>query len=146
MKHPQRITRLRQSPVTAVRRPAGLCGAALGLVLLAGCAGTEDTIGYLLVGPGDYQFYNCEDLAATAKKMRDRLQELDGLMAKSSKGPGGGLVNAMAYKPDYLNVRGELNEVRREATAKNCDVRQMAGEPARPAVAKPPSDLMKPRR
>jgi hypothetical protein len=120
--------------------------ALLGLLALGGCAGSEDMIGRVLVAPGDYQFYNCQQLASTAKSLGARMQELEQLMAKSSQGPGGGLVNAMAYKPDYLNVRGQLNEARREAASKNCDEQQMAGESAKPPAAKPPSDLMKPRR
>lgn len=146
MRHPQRNASIRNSASTAgIKLPALSCALA-GLFVLAGCAGSEDTIGRVLVGPGEYQFYNCQQLAASAKTLRTRLQELETLMAKSSKGAGGGLVNAMAYQPDYLSVRGELNELRRTAAAKNCDEREPAGDAAKSAAQKPPSDLVKPPR
>lgn len=129
----------------AHRRVTALACVLLAAAELAGCAGSEDTVGRVLVAPGGYDYYNCQQLASTAQSLRTRLQELEGLMGKSSQGAGGGLVNAMVYQPDYLNVRGQLNELRRTAAAKNCDERQIAGQPAKPAIPKPPPDLAKPR-
>ena len=144
MRHPRQNAPASSSANSVLLRQAALSCAVVALLVMGGCAGTEDTIGQVLVAPGYYEFYNCQQLAAAAKPLRVRLQELDELMTKSSSGAGGGLVNAMAYQPDYLSVRGQLNELSRTATAKNCDEREIAGQPAKPAVQKPPSDLTKP--
>ena len=39
---------------------------------------------------------------------------------KASRGPAGELVIASVYRPEYLTVKGELQELELMATQKNC--------------------------
>lgn len=89
-----------------------------------------------MVSPGKFALYTCPELAAKAKALAERQGELEGLIAKANEGAGGGLVSALAYRPDYLSVRGEIRDVREAAAEKHCDLSQagvgagMAGAPA----------------
>lgn len=96
-----------------------ILAAALAVFALAGCA-SDDTVGRVLVGTSNYTFFNCQDFAGAIKAKETRERELQGLMAKSSAGPGGGVVNEIAYRPDYLENHGELVQMRRAAAEKNC--------------------------
>jgi hypothetical protein len=103
-------------------RPAGLCSArlicALGLLLLAGCGTSASSF---LVDPGRYSVYHCKELAARAKELAKREQDLRELMGKASEGGGGTVIGAMAYRTDYETVLGEEKLVQRMAVEKKCD-------------------------
>jgi hypothetical protein len=92
--------------------------AALGL---AGCAGASSNFaGNAMVAPGAYNHYDCAQLAQTAVNLRTRQNELEQLMARASKGPGGDFVNTVTYRSDYEYTRGQYNEVMAAAANKNC--------------------------
>jgi hypothetical protein len=59
-------------------------------------------------------------------------------MAKASTGAGGGVVNAMAYRPEHAHVSGQIEAIHRVQADKNCPS-AAAPEPAAPppAAAKP---------
>jgi hypothetical protein len=46
---------------------------------------------------------------------------------KAEADTGGSVVNALAYKPEHISVRGSLDQVRRVEADKNC-------EPAKPGA------------
>ncbi len=98
--------------------------AALAAVLLAaslvGCTTTEEKLAGYYAEPGKYKFYPCAALAILVPPLKEREQELRALMAKAERGPGGGLVSAVAYRNDLLATRGELMEIERTAASKNC--------------------------
>ncbi|MCF8476896.1 MAG: hypothetical protein K9G60_07685 [Pseudolabrys sp.] len=108
----------------------------LAAVLLAGCSETggthEDRVGRLLVAPGKYTFYNCAQLAQAAEALRSREVELTALIAKAGPGAGGTMVSAVAYRPEYYQLRGEMNELRRETAEKNCKFVPGAAPPGAP--------------
>ncbi|HZL31619.1 MAG TPA: hypothetical protein VFC54_11260 [Pseudolabrys sp.] len=97
--------------------------AALGLALSA-CAGSpgtqEHTMESFLVPPDQYSIYNCAQLAQTTVAKQTRARELEALIAKAGTGAGGSFASAVAYRPEYYQVRGELNELRRREAEKNC--------------------------
>ena len=99
-------------------RFAVLCAA----LLAAGCAVPDDKLARMMVAPGKFSLYTCPDLVAKAKELAKRERELRGLMAKAGEGAGGGLVSALAYRPDYLSAQGEMRDVREAAAAKQCDL------------------------
>src|SRR5262249_17092174 len=70
--------------------------------------------------PGQYEFLNCEQLAAqrTARKARD--QQLKWLMDGAEKGTGGDFVNLIAYKADYITARKDLKVTGATARVKKC--------------------------
>jgi len=97
--------------------------------LLCGVAAAQDNdaaAARFLVAPGRYVLFNCQQLAVQATENQKRIRELEALMAKS----GSAFVNAMAYRPEYLQLRGELVDMRREAADKKCKI--IPGEKPRP--------------
>jgi hypothetical protein len=99
---------------------------------LTGCASTDpastDSAARFLVAPGKYAIYNCAQIKEQSKTKAAREQELEGLMARASASSGGRLVNAVAYRPEYVTLRGELMDLRQAAADKKCDF--VPGEPA----------------
>lgn len=85
--------------------------------LVSGCTTDNDTRAErFLVAPGKYVLYNCQQLDEQARTNERRIHELESLMAKS----GSDFANDLAYRPEYLQQRGELADVRRQAAEKKC--------------------------
>ena len=93
--------------------------AAPAALALAGCASGDDA-GRFMVEPDRYVLYNCAELAVTAQANATRTHELEVLMAKAEASSGGKLVSGIAYQPEYIQLRGEMNELRKTAAEKNC--------------------------
>lgn len=92
---------------------AGALAAALG----AGTASADDAMwSHFLVAPGKFILFNCKQLDVQAKGNLTRMHELEALMARS----GSDFANAIAYKPEYLQLSGELADIQREAADKKC--------------------------
>jgi hypothetical protein len=107
--------------IAGVRCLAGGVGVALLAAALMGCAGiSEQTAIAAFVAPGKFDLYSCRDLEDRAKIVRLRQTELEQLMARSAQGPGGEFVNAIAYRNEYLQARGELQEIAKANTDKQC--------------------------
>jgi hypothetical protein len=70
--------------------------------------------------PGEYSFYNCEQLANQRTGWKAREQELKLLMDKASQGTGGAVVNAIAYQGDYVAATERLKVIEMTARNKNC--------------------------
>ena len=108
--------------------------------LLAGCSSqtstTEERMGSFLVAPGKFEFYTCAHLAQQTAAFKAREKELEGLIARAGPDAGGRFVSAMAYRPEYIQTRGNLVEVRRTEVAKNCPPTVVV-PPATPAAASP---------
>lgn len=108
------------------RSPSARLAVAGGaLLLLAACGSVndprEDRLGNFLVAPGKYQLYDCQQLAQTASGYITRERELREAKAKAEAAPGGEFVSALAYSGEYGQVRGNIDELRREVTEKKCD-------------------------
>lgn len=99
---------------------AALCGA-------AAASADDDMMTNFLVAPGKYVLFNCQQLDVAAKLNRTRMAELEALMARS----GSELANAIAYRPEYLQLRGEMADMRREAAEKKCKNTPGGGAPQR---------------
>ena len=101
-------------------------------VCLAGCTTSDDStvpddrVGRFLVAPDKFTLYNCPELAVRAKANSAREKELHGLMAKAGPGADGRLVSTIAYRPEYLELRGEMNELRQHRRRQELQIR--AGE------------------
>lgn len=99
---------------------------ALGLLTaLSGCGGgsgftAEDRAGRMLIAPGKYMLYGCDEIAQAAVISAARAEVLEQMMAKASVDAGGRFVSGVAYEPEYVERRGELNELRNAAREKNC--------------------------
>jgi hypothetical protein len=91
----------------------------LAVVTLAGCSMT-DGAGSILIDPGRYIAYHCDDLSALSKVLVARQKELQGLMDKASEGGGGAVIGSLAYRTDYESVLSEEKLLQRTAVDKNC--------------------------
>jgi hypothetical protein len=95
--------------------------AALLAVGLAGCGSISDqTAASALVAPGKYDIYTCQDIEQRTRTTRARQLELEQLMTRAAGSAGGELVNAIAYRSEYLQAQGELEELAKSSTDKNC--------------------------
>jgi hypothetical protein len=79
---------------------------ALG-ISLAGCADMSDGMTSAFADPAKYDLYECKQLEAERKSLAIRAAELQGLMAKANTGVAGSVVAELAYRNDYIAVRGQ---------------------------------------
>lgn len=102
-----------------------LAAAGTMLLALAACGSAsdprEDKLGTFLVAPGKYRLYDCEQLAQAAKGLLNREKELREAKLKAEAAPGGEMISSLAYNAEYGQVRGNLDELRREVTEKKCE-------------------------
>jgi hypothetical protein len=93
----------------------------LGLIL-GGCSSTSsgDGAARLLVAPDKFQNYTCEQLTIRANGTAGRRKQLEQLMAKAGTSFDGRVASALAYQSEYTETGGDLAELRRTATEKNC--------------------------
>lgn len=122
---------------------------ALGFAL-SGCSGiagsgmSEDaTVAF--ADPAQYELWECKQLEPERKTLAAREAELQGLMAKAQTGTAGPLVAEMAYRNDYLRIRGQAHFAE-EAWRKNKCHETPPGAAAASAAAKPAMLQAKPAR
>jgi hypothetical protein len=114
--------------------------AALALVALgaglSGCAGMSDAISPAFADPARYDLYDCKQLETERKSLATKTAELQGLMTKAETGVAGSVVAEMAYRNDYIALRG-LSKLAEEAWQRNrC---QESKPEAPPAMASAPA-------
>ena len=66
-----------------------------------------DTMLSAFADPAKYDLYDCKQLEPERKNLAKRAAELQGLMAKAETGVGGAVVSELAYRNDYIAVRGQ---------------------------------------
>ncbi len=74
---------------------------------LAGCADMSDSMTSAFADPAKYDLYECKQLEPERKALAARAAELQGLMAKAGTGVAGPVVAELAYRNDYIAVRGQ---------------------------------------
>jgi hypothetical protein len=89
------------------------------ITALSGCTLPDDKA-LTMVNRGKYALYDCFALGTQARESALRERELRTAMEKASRGPGGEVVIATMYRPEYLTVKGELEELELMANKKNC--------------------------
>ena len=93
-----------------VRLPLSRASAVAWLLLalsLPGCADMSDSVSLAFADPAKYDLYNCKQLEPERKNLAARSAELQGLMAKAETGVGGAVVAEVAYRNEYIAVRGQ---------------------------------------
>ena len=120
------------------------CCAAVALLaagfVLSGCAGMSETIAPAFADPAKYELYDCKQLEAERKSLAARTADLQRLMDKAETGAGGAVVSELAYRNDYIAVRGQ-SQLAEEAWRRN-KCREMPE--TTPPAAEPPSPAGKP--
>jgi hypothetical protein len=111
-----------------------LATVALLAVSLGGCTtaggSPDDMTSRLMIAPGKYTLYNCQQLAERSVVITTRQKELQGLMAKAETAADGRVVSAIAYRPEYVALRADMNELRNATAARDCKALPAAQHPA----------------
>ena len=123
---------------------AALLALAIGL---AGCAEMSDSMATAFADPARYELYDCKQLETERKSLATRQAELQGLMAKADTGAAGPVVAELAYRNEYIAVRGQAKFAEEAWQSNKCRVSTpsaaMPLTPAAPSAnakrAQPPS-------
>ena len=104
------------------RQPISRAAVALALLWLgaglSGCAEMSDGMTSAFADPAKYDLYECKQLEPERKNLAIRMAELQGLMAKAETGVAGPVVAELAYRNEYIAVRGQ-SKLAEEAWRKN---------------------------
>ncbi len=98
---------------------AALCVSAA--LALSGC-GSSGGPGQVLIAPGYYDAYRCNDLAKAWADLNKREAELAANMDRASQVAAGRIVGDVAYGADYQTVLTQKKMVQQQAAAKNCEL------------------------
>jgi hypothetical protein len=101
--------------------------------LLSGCAMANDGLSSVVVAPGNYVLFTCDDIARTTKGVEARRKELEQLTAKAGTDTAGRIIAETTYGTEYVSTQGQLNSLRAAAAEKNCDSAPDAAKPTTPA-------------
>lgn len=85
--------------------------------------------------PAKYQLYDCKQLETERKNLSTRQAELQGLMSKAQDGFAGPVVAEVAYRNEYLAVRGQAKNAEEAWVLNKC--RETPGKAAAPAPSAP---------
>ena len=105
---------------------------------LGGCADMSDTLSTAFADPAKYDLYDCKQLESERKVLATRGAELQGLMAKADTGVAGPVVAELAYRNEYVAVRGQARFVEEAWQRNRCHASPPAA-PAADAPAAPPA-------
>jgi hypothetical protein len=97
---------------------------------LSGCADMSDSMTAAFADPAKYEFFDCKQLEAERKSLATRGAELQGLMAKADTGVAGPVVAELAYRNEYVSVRGQARFAEEAWQRNKC-------RPSPPAAAAP---------
>jgi hypothetical protein len=104
--------------------------------------GSEELAGRLAAAPDKYILWSCGEMANEARDIAGREHDLEALMKKAEVDAGGRFASAIAYQPEYSQLRGQLDQVRKSAAEKNCNlsggVSGVSGPPAKPPTFESP--------
>jgi len=114
------------------RSLAALALLALGAGL-SGCAEIGDTISPAFADPAKYDLYDCKQLETERKSLAARIADLERLMAKAQTGVGGSVVAEVAYRNDYIALRGQSKLVEEAWRKSRCQ----ESKPEAPAAQAP---------
>ena len=107
---------------------------------LSGCAEMGESMTSAFVDPAKYDLYECKQLEPERARLAARAAELQGLMAKAETGVAGPVVAELAYRNEYIMVRGQT-KLADEAWRRNkCqETKPATAVPAAPPALAPPS-------
>jgi hypothetical protein len=116
-------------------------------VALNGCASVGDSVSLAFADPAKYDLYDCKQLETERKSLAKRATDLQGLMAKAETGVAGPVVAELAYRNEYIAVRGQTRLADEAWQRNKCnDTPPAADAPATPTpppanarAARPPS-------
>jgi hypothetical protein len=104
---------------------------------LCGCADVSDSLTTAFADPAKYELYDCKQLEAERKNLSTRLAELQGLISKAQEGAAGPVVAEVAYRNEYIAVRGQARHAEESWQRNKCNETPPAA--AKPAVSAGPA-------
>ena len=115
---------------------------------LGGCADMSDGMTSVFADPAKYNLYDCKQLESERKNLANRAAELQGLMAKAQTGAAGPVVAEIAYRNEYIAVRGQAKFAEEAWQSNKChetppSAAKPAAVPIPPANAKPGRSVMR---
>jgi hypothetical protein len=115
-------------------------GVGLG-VGLGGCADMSDSaMVSAFADPAKYELYDCKRLETERKNLANRAAELQGLMAKAETGVAGPVVAELAYRNEYISVRGQARFAEEAWRRDKCHETPPAAGAAAASAAPPATD------
>jgi hypothetical protein len=110
-----------------------------GAAGLGGCAGMSDGMSTAFADPAKYDLYDCKQLEAARKALALRSAELQGLMVKAKTGVAGPVVAELAYRNEYVAVRGQAKFAEEAWQRNRCqNAAPVAAAPVPPVFAPAP--------
>ena len=106
---------------------------------LGGCADMGDTMTTAFADPARYELYDCKQLEPERKTLAARAAELQGLMAKANTGVAGPVVAELAYRNEYIAVRGQAKFAEEAWQRNKCRESAPSATPAAAAAPAPRS-------
>jgi len=106
---------------------------------LSGCADMSDSLTTAFADPAKYDLYDCKQLEPERKSLANRAAELQGLMAKADTGVAGPVVAELAYRNEYVSVRGQARFAEEAWQRNKCHASAPAAAPAAAAPAPSPA-------
>jgi hypothetical protein len=126
----------RDSQCRPLLRPATVMALLLFGIGLGGCADMSDNLTVAFADPAKYELYECKQLEAERKNLALRAAELQGLMAKAETGVAGSAVVELAYRSEYVSLRGQTKFADEAWQRNKCQA--SAPTAAAPAASSPP--------
>jgi hypothetical protein len=105
--------------------------------VLSGCADMGDSFTGAFADPAKYELYNCKQLESERKSLAVREAELQGLMAKAETGVAGPVVAELAYRNDYVALRGQSHFADEAWRKNNCHETPASAAAAPAATGRP---------
>jgi hypothetical protein len=95
---------------------------------LGGCADMSDSMTSAFADPAKYDLYDCKQLETARKDLGTKAAELQGLIAKANTGVAGPVVAELAYRNEYVAVRGQSNNADEAWRRNKCVATGVAAE------------------
>jgi len=124
-----------------LRLPRAAAAALLALGSpLSGCADMSEGMTSAFADPAKYDLYECKQLETERKNLATRAAELQGLMAKAQAGVAGPVVAEIAYRNEYIAVRGQAKNAEEAWQRNKCRETQPAAGKPTASSGPPPND------
>jgi hypothetical protein len=121
------------SSLPQLRAAVAIALLALGMGL-GGCAEMSDGLTTAFADPAKYALYECKQLETERTRLAGRAAELQGLMAKADTGVAGPVVAELAYRNEYISVRGQARFAEEAWQRNKCHA-------SAPAAVAPPANV-----
>lgn len=97
----------------------------------------NDSVTAAFADPAKYELWDCKQLEPERQSLARRAAELQALMDKAQTGTAGPLVAEMAYRNDYLSVKGQAHFAEEAWRKNNCHETPPAAAVAASTPTKP---------